>query len=174
MINAYNKIYRNNETLLDQWRKIGILQYAKTQQNMLHILFKDESIKRCVTNMKSSLLLYLYSTACSANVFDEVRISLMVDSDEISRQYHNAASKIDLLLMKDIVPVFVKCTVNTPTRQDLEGLYMQARKFGGRLSKMVNSKGYNYAEMTGDACIGCSACAMVCPDSVITVYRVKI
>ena len=26
-----------------------------------------------------------------------------------------------------------------------------------RLSKMVNSKGYNYAEMTGDACIGCSA-----------------
>ena len=43
-----------------------------------------------------------------------------------------------------------------------------------RLSKMVNSKGYNYAEMTGDACIGCSACAMVCPDSVITVYRVKI
>ena len=137
MINAYKKMYRNNETLLDEWRKIGILQYTRTQQNMLHILFKDESIKRCVTNMKSSLLLYLYSTACSANVFDEVRISLMVDSDEISRQYHNAASKIDLLLMKDIVPVFVKCTVNAPTRQDLEGLYMQARKFGGRLSKMV-------------------------------------
>ena len=39
---------------------------------------------------------------------------------------------------------------------------------------MVNGKGYNYAEMVGDACIGCSACALVCPDSVITVYRVKI
>lgn len=43
-----------------------------------------------------------------------------------------------------------------------------------QLSRMVNSKGYNYAEMVGDACIGCSACALVCPDSVITVYRVKI
>ena len=42
------------------------------------------------------------------------------------------------------------------------------------LSRMVNGKGYNYAEMIGDACIGCSACALVCPDSVITVYRVKI
>ena len=31
-----------------------------------------------------------------------------------------------------------------------------------------------YAEMTGDGCIGCSSCAVVCPDSVITVYRVKI
>lgn len=42
------------------------------------------------------------------------------------------------------------------------------------LSKSVNNKGYNYAEMVGDACIGCSNCAIVCPDSVITVYRVKI
>ena len=42
------------------------------------------------------------------------------------------------------------------------------------LAKMVNSKGYHYAEMVGDACIGCSNCAIVCPDSVITVYRVKI
>ena len=42
------------------------------------------------------------------------------------------------------------------------------------LSKLVNNKGYHYAEMVGDACIGCSNCAIVCPDSVITVYRVKI
>lgn len=43
-----------------------------------------------------------------------------------------------------------------------------------QLSSKVNNKGYNYAEMVGDACIGCSNCAIVCPDSVITVYRVKI
>ena len=43
-----------------------------------------------------------------------------------------------------------------------------------QLSKLVNSKGYHYAEMIGDACIGCSNCAIVCPDSVITVYREKI
>ena len=43
-----------------------------------------------------------------------------------------------------------------------------------QLSKMVNNKGYHYAEMTGEGCIGCSSCAVVCPDSVITVYRVKI
>ena len=43
-----------------------------------------------------------------------------------------------------------------------------------QLAKMVNNKGYHYAEMIGEACIGCSNCAIVCPDSVITVYRVKI
>ena len=55
---------------------------------MIHIMFKNDAIKRCVTKMKSSLLLYLYALAKSADFFDEVRISLMVDSDEISRQYH--------------------------------------------------------------------------------------
>lgn len=42
------------------------------------------------------------------------------------------------------------------------------------LSKMVNGKGYNFAEMATDGCIGCASCALVCPDAVITVYKVKI
>ena len=42
------------------------------------------------------------------------------------------------------------------------------------LSKNVNGKGYNYAEMANDNCIGCANCAIVCPDGVITVYRAKI
>ncbi|MGC9330924.1 MAG: 4Fe-4S dicluster domain-containing protein [Bacteroidales bacterium] len=43
------------------------------------------------------------------------------------------------------------------------------------LAKAVNSKGYNYAEMSNpDACIGCSNCAIVCPDGVISVYKLKV
>jgi 2-oxoglutarate ferredoxin oxidoreductase subunit delta len=39
----------------------------------------------------------------------------------------------------------------------------------------VNSKGYNFLHMVEpDKCTGCTSCATVCPDSVITVYRAKI
>ncbi len=41
------------------------------------------------------------------------------------------------------------------------------------LAKNVNGKGYNYSEAVVDECIGCASCAMVCPDGVITVYKVK-
>ena len=41
------------------------------------------------------------------------------------------------------------------------------------LSNMVNSKGYNYSQMVTDACTGCASCAVMCPDSCITVYRQK-
>ena len=43
------------------------------------------------------------------------------------------------------------------------------------LTKEVNGKGYPMAYMAlPAACTGCTNCATVCPDSVITVYRVKV
>lgn len=43
------------------------------------------------------------------------------------------------------------------------------------LGKEVNAKGYNYVHpLLQDDCIGCTNCAVVCPDSCLTVYRKKI
>jgi 2-oxoglutarate ferredoxin oxidoreductase subunit delta len=43
------------------------------------------------------------------------------------------------------------------------------------MSKEVNGKGYSYAFMKNpEACTGCTNCAIVCPDGVITVYRIKV
>ena len=39
------------------------------------------------------------------------------------------------------------------------------------LSSSINRKGYRFAELVQDNCTGCINCALVCPDSVITVYR---
>ena len=39
-------------------------------------------------------------------------------------------------------------------------------------SKDVNDRGYHYALMTqAEKCTGCTACATVCPDGCIEVYR---
>ena len=39
------------------------------------------------------------------------------------------------------------------------------------LSKVINLKGYKYAEVINQSCTGCANCAIVCPDAIITVYR---
>jgi len=41
------------------------------------------------------------------------------------------------------------------------------------MSKEFNGKGYHFMELHDVGCIGCSNCALVCPDGVITVYRKK-
>ena len=35
----------------------------------------------------------------------------------------------------------------------------------------INAQGYHYAVLIQDNCTGCTNCALVCPDAVITVYR---
>lgn len=40
-----------------------------------------------------------------------------------------------------------------------------------QLSPKINQQGYHYAVLIKDNCTGCSNCALVCPDAVITVYR---
>ena len=43
------------------------------------------------------------------------------------------------------------------------------------MSTAVNSKGYHYAYMANpESCIGCTNCGIICPDGVISVYRVKV
>jgi len=39
------------------------------------------------------------------------------------------------------------------------------------LSPKINAQGYHYAVLIKDNCTGCTNCALVCPDAVITVYR---
>ncbi|KAA0241518.1 MAG: ferredoxin family protein [Chlorobiota bacterium] len=41
------------------------------------------------------------------------------------------------------------------------------------LSDKINLKGYRVVELYMDNCTGCVNCALVCPDSAITVYREK-
>jgi len=39
------------------------------------------------------------------------------------------------------------------------------------LSETINLKGYQFAIKVNDLCNGCGHCALICPDAVITVYR---
>ena len=39
------------------------------------------------------------------------------------------------------------------------------------LSSSINRKGYRFAQLVKDNCTGCVNCALICPDSAITVYR---
>ena len=39
------------------------------------------------------------------------------------------------------------------------------------LSDQLNIKGYHFAQLIADTCTGCVNCAVVFPDSAITVYR---
>ena len=42
-----------------------------------------------------------------------------------------------------------------------------------KMSDVTNAKGYFYSVQFEETCIACNGCAIVCPDSCITVYKAK-
>jgi len=42
------------------------------------------------------------------------------------------------------------------------------------LSDTINNKGFQFAVTVNEDCNGCTSCATVCPEGIITVYRKKI
>ena len=39
------------------------------------------------------------------------------------------------------------------------------------MSSQINQNGYQYAVLAEDTCTGCTNCALVCPEAIITVFR---
>ena len=40
-----------------------------------------------------------------------------------------------------------------------------------KMSENINQKSYHYAVLVDDTCTGCTNCALVCPETIITVFR---
>ncbi len=40
-----------------------------------------------------------------------------------------------------------------------------------KMSKYINKNSYHYAVLVDDTCTGCTNCALVCPEAIITVFR---
>ncbi len=40
-----------------------------------------------------------------------------------------------------------------------------------KMSKNINKNSYHYALLADDTCTGCTNCALVCPEAIITVFR---
>jgi 2-oxoglutarate ferredoxin oxidoreductase subunit delta len=64
-----------------------------------------------------------------------------------------------------------KVTFNIETCKGCELCIEACPQHSLELSPNLNAQGYHYAVLVKDNCTGCTNCALVCPDAVITVYR---
>ena len=59
--------------------------------------------------------------------------------------------------------------------KDATSAWWPARATFSLQPKEVNDRGYHFAyPLNEEACIGCAACALVCPDACIEVYKVVV
>lgn len=112
----------------------------------IHIEYKNEQVKRCLTKSGQVLELIIYLAACEARekngnpTYNDVMTGVLIDWDG---DIHNsivqgdAENEVDVIMMRGMVPVFVSCKNGNVAVDELYKLQSVANNFGGKYAKKV-------------------------------------
>lgn len=96
----------------------------------------DEYSKEMLATTGSWLESYLYAVAKRSEIFSEVHQGLKIDWDGKDMPY-NVINEIDLILMKNEVPIFVSCKMRDVTTPAVNELEVYTEEFAGKYAKKV-------------------------------------
>lgn len=113
---------------------------------ILTFKYKNSQIKECIIKAGNILELYVYKTAKEIaleepSFYDDIDVGIFVDWDG---NIHNEAcsqkdtrNEIDVILMKDLVPIFISCKNGEVKKEALYELSTMADRFGGEYARKV-------------------------------------
>ena len=122
-----------------------ILDYSLSDDDKLTFRFKNKQIFMCLTKAGNILELYTYSLLReieeeNPGYYDDIDVGVYVDWDgeiENDNGAPNIMNEIDIILMKDEVPVFISCKNGLVKRDALYELNTMAQHFGHKNSKKI-------------------------------------
>lgn len=125
----------------------GLIEsFEFNRNNPIHIKYKNEQIKRCLTKSGQVLELMIYLAAyeaCEKNgnpTYNDVMTGVFIDWDgEVHEDSirSDAENEVDVIMMRGMVPIFVSCKNGNVTVDELYKLQSVANKFGGKYAKKV-------------------------------------
>ena len=132
----------------DQLQLLKKLAQAKivhnsSEKGKLHLCFKNQTLMKMMSDSGAWLEYQSYLECTESGFFDDVRISTVVDWNADSSDKNDPTCEIDLIVVKNCIPVFVSCKLNKCSALDLYEIKLLSQKLGGTLGKAaVISKAY--------------------------------
>ena len=109
----------------------GFIKNFEYEDNKITFVCMELFVKEMLAVKGSWLEMYVYILAKRSGLFSEVYQSVMIGWDlEINPKF-NVENEIDVVLMKDGVPVFISCKMTNPKPEALNEIYALANSFGG-------------------------------------------
>lgn len=133
------------KSIVNTLKKYGLMTLSE-QSGVLHILFKNEQVQRCLTKAGQVLELFVYISALNATEKDgsksysDVMTGVQIDWDGSIHTQKNACdtqNEIDVVMMHGLIPIFVSCKNGAVDMNELYKLNTVAERFGGIYSKKV-------------------------------------
>lgn len=132
--------------LVDRLYQCGLISEYYCDDRIFRIVYKNEQVKRCLTKSGQALEMKIFLTATEITdndgnpVYNDVMNGVCIDWDgkiHTEKGEHDTENEIDVMMMREIIPVFVSCKNGYIDIDELYKLSSVAERFGGKYAKKV-------------------------------------
>ena len=140
-INEFKRVkkefYLNNE-VINALALEGLIYGYEERGGKVSFCYKNDNVRRLLTKAGNVLEFYSYiKLAEIKGKINDSAVGVTVDWDGVSSGGAETRNEIDIMLMKDAVPVFISCKNGEVYKEALYELDSLARRFGGSYAEKV-------------------------------------
>ena len=96
--------------------------------------FRDAQIRAWLRDVGSVLETYVYKACLDAGVFDDVRLSVIVDWEGENKS-NSVSNELDVMCCRGVVPLFISCKTCDVKTEALNELAVLRDRFGGQMAR---------------------------------------
>ena len=129
-----NRVQDVSERILRIFKMLesqGFIRNFNYEEKKITFICTEPFVKEMLAVKGSWLEMYVYILAKRSGLFSEVYQSVMIGWDLEIRPKFNVENEIDVVLMKQGIPVFISCKMTNPKPDALNEIYALANSFGG-------------------------------------------
>ena len=113
---------------------IGFLQGLSITPERVSFLFRDGQIRAWLRDVGSVLETYVYKACLDTGLFDDVRLSVIVDWEGEEKK-DAVSNELDVMCSRGVVPLFISCKTCDVKTEALNELAVLRDRFGGQMAR---------------------------------------
>ncbi len=123
------------EDALRAFMDLGFIRELQiTAGESVSFRFRDGQIRSWLRDVGSVLELYVYKVCLDAGIFDDVRLSVIVDW-EGENKANSVSNELDVMCCRGVVPLFISCKTCDVKTEALNELAVLRDRFGGEMAR---------------------------------------
>ncbi len=135
ILSQNEKIIFSEGELLKSAERLKLITHLNLEGDTVSFYFKDEKIKKYMTDFGVWLELFCYISLRNCKDFHDVRMSTKINWEPKRTYFMEITNEIDVTFMAGIRPYFISCKLSEPASDALQEISVYPSYFGGEDSK---------------------------------------
>lgn len=128
------RVSANAQALRDM-QAAGLIDDLEIADGQVQFTFLDAVIRKWLRDVGSALEMYTYKACLDSGLFDDVRVSAIVDWSGGKTREDSVTNELDVMATRGVKPIFISCKTGTVQTEALNELAILRDRFGSKVAK---------------------------------------